>query len=89
MKITHAEDESEVLECIVGDKDLDFVDENELALFRNLYYIDVSGNYLAFEKFGVLQSLRDLNIGCNALTKISIPDSIDGAFSKLEVSCCF
>ena len=74
------------MECILSDKDLDSVVTEDLSRFRNLYYLDVSGNYLNFEQFGVLSSLKNLNIGCNALTRVSIPLDNINSFSKLEVS---
>ena len=57
----------------------------ELALFDNLYFLDISGNYISFENMAYLPSLKDLNIGCNALTGISVPPDVPNAFAKLEV----
>ncbi|KAF0976493.1 hypothetical protein FDP41_004392 [Naegleria fowleri] len=85
MKLTHAETEEEVLECLASDKDLEGVEQEDMDSFRNLYYLDVSGNYIPFEQLASIPSLRNLNIGCNALSGISIPQNVDNAFAKLEI----
>ncbi|KAG2378118.1 hypothetical protein C9374_008740 [Naegleria lovaniensis] len=85
IRLAHAETEEEVLECLASDKDLEGVQQEDMEVFRNLYFLDVSGNYIPFEQLASLPSLKNLNIGCNALSGISIPQHVDNAFSKLEI----
>jgi Leucine-rich repeat (LRR) protein len=57
---------------LVG-KNFDQVIEEDLLFFSNVMYLDVSENQLNFYHFYLLQSLKELRIACNNITKITFP----------------
>ncbi|KAL9648252.1 hypothetical protein ABK040_009256 [Willaertia magna] len=86
LKYSHVENEDEALECLACDKNLEDVNEEELSLFKVLYFMDLSNNRLEFEKLGNLISLKELNLNCNSLTKIKVPTKNNpSAFCNLQI----
>ena len=72
------------MELIIRDKDITEVDTDDLYEFISLYHLDVSGNYIEFERLAHLPVLRELEMSCNGLILIRVPDD-PNSFAALEV----
>ncbi len=82
----HSTSVQDVLEIIATDQGFNSVDTNCLIEFTSLYFADLSENYLAIEDVAYLPVLKELNISCNHIRFITIPE--DG-FPCLEVRSMF